>query len=72
MKLIDIIRLLRDEEQEISIREDNYFIFKTTAKRIPKEYYLRKVIDIIPNYDLPDIEENCFVINLEEKGRSDE
>lgn len=72
MKVIDIIRLLRDEEQEISIREDNYFIFKTTANRLPKEYYLRKIIDIIPNYDLPDIEKDCFVINLEEKSRSDE
>lgn len=67
MKVIDIINLLRDKEQEISIREDNYFIFKTTAKRIPEEYRLRKIIDIIPNYDLPDIEKDCFVINLESK-----
>lgn len=72
MKVIDIIRLLRDEGQEISIREDNYFIFKTTAERLPEEYHLRKIIDIIPNYDLPDIEKDCFVINLEGKGRSDE
>lgn len=68
MKVIDIINLLRDKEQEISIREDNYFVFKTTAERIPEEYKLRKIIDIIPNYDLHDIEENCFVINLESKG----
>ena len=68
MKVIDIINLLRDKEQEISIREDNYFVFKTTAERIPEEYKLRKIIDIIPNYDLPDIENNCFVINLESKG----
>ena len=72
MKVIDIIRLLRDEEQEISIREDNYFVFKTIANRIPKEYELRKVIDIIPNYDLPDIEKDCFVINIEKNCRSDE
>lgn len=68
MRVIDIIRLLRDKEQEISIREDNYFVFKTTAERIPKEYELRKVIDIIPNYDLSGIEKDCFVINLESKG----
>ena len=68
MKVIDIINLLRDEEQEISIRENNYFVFKTTAERIPEEYKLRKIIDIIPNYDLPDIEKDCFVINLERKG----
>ena len=72
MRVIDIIRLLRDKEQEISIREDNWFVFKTTAERIPEEYHLRKIIDIIPNYDLPDIEENCFVINIEGNGRSDE
>lgn len=68
MKVIDIINLLRDKEQEISIRENNYFVFKTTAERIPEEYKLRKIIDIIPNYDLPDIEKDCFVINLERKG----
>lgn len=68
MKVIDIINLLRDKEQEISIREDNYFVFKTTAERIPEEYKLRKIIDIIPNYDLPDIEKDCLVINLESKG----
>lgn len=67
MKVIDIINLLRDKKQEISIREDNYFVFKTTAERIPEEYKLRKIIDIIPNYDLPDIEKDCFVINLESK-----
>ena len=48
--------------------ENNYFVFKTTAERIPEEYKLRKIIDIIPNYDLPDIEKDCFVINLESKG----
>ena len=37
MKVIDIINLLRDKKQEISIREDNYFVFKTTAKRIQEE-----------------------------------
>ena len=68
MKVIDIINLLRDKKQGISIREDNYFVFKTTAERIPEEYKLRKIIDIIPNYDLPDIEKDCFVINLESKG----
>ena len=68
MRVIDIINLLRDKEQEISIREDNYFVFKTTAERIPEGYRLRKIIDIIPNYDLPDIEKDCFVINLESKG----
>ena len=68
MKVIDIINLLRDKEQEISIRENNYFVFKTTAESIPEEYKLRKIIDIIPNYDLPDIEKDCFVINLERKG----
>ena len=72
MKVIDIIRLLRNKEQEISIREDNWFVFKTTAERIPEEYHLRKIIDIIPNYDLPDIEKGCFVINIEGNGRSDE
>lgn len=67
MKVIDIINLLRNKNQEISIREDNWFVFKTIAERMPEEYKQRKIIDIIPNCNIRGIEENCFVINIEVK-----
>lgn len=60
----DILKLLRDDNQKISIRIENWFKFIAIKSSFPKEYLERKVIDIIPNINHDSIETDCFVINI--------
>lgn len=68
MKVIDILRLLRDDEQKVSLRIDNWFKFVSTKDDFPEEYLEKEVIDIVPNIEHKSIENGCFVINV--KGNS--
>lgn len=65
MKVKDIIGILRNEEQKISIRKDNWFYCVTKANTdLINEIKDREIIDIIPNIDIPGEEKNAFVINV--------
>lgn len=69
IRVKDLIELLRDEKR-ISIRVDNWFSFVTeSSSEILKTIAERKIIDFIPRYDIPGIEYDCLVINIEKEEK---
>lgn len=67
MRVKDILKLLRDDNQKISLRIDNWFRFVSTKADFPEEFLEREVISIIPIIDFQSIEDGCFVIDIKGK-----
>ncbi len=65
MRVYEIISLLRNENQRISIRRENHIYGITMANSdLIEDIKDREIIDIIPNIDFGDTEKDCFVINI--------
>ena len=67
MTVKDILKLLRNENQKVSLRIDNWFKFVSTKGSFPEEFLEREVISIIPIVNYGTIEDDCFVINIKAK-----
>lgn len=67
MTVKDILKLLRDENQKVSLRIDNWFKFVSTKSDFPEEFLEREVISIIPVIDYESLEKGCFVIDIKAK-----
>ena len=67
MTVKDILKLLRDENQKVSLRIDNWFKFVSTKSDFPEEYLEREVVSIVPIVNFGTIEDDCFVIDTKGK-----
>ena len=67
MTVKDILKLLKDDNQKISLRVDNWFKFVSIKSNFPEEYLEREVISIIPFINYKSIEDGSFVIDIKGK-----
>ena len=67
MTVKNILNLLRDDNQKVSLRKNNWFKFVSTKSDFPEEFLEREVISIIPVVNYGTIEDGCFVIDIKGK-----
>lgn len=67
MTVKNILKLLRDDNQKVSLRVDNWFKFVSTKSDFPEEYLEREVVSIVPIVNFGTIEDDCFVIDIKGK-----
>lgn len=67
MTVKDILKLLRDDNQKVSLRINNWFKFMSTKADFPEEFLEREVISIIPIVNYGTLEDGCFVIDIKGK-----
>lgn len=67
MTVKNILNLLRDDNQKVSLRINNWFKFVSTKSDFPEEYLGREVISIIPVISYESLENGCFVIDIKGK-----
>ena len=67
MTVGELLEKFRIGETPVSIRENNYFRCKCYANSCPEQYLNREVNDIIGYYISTTIEDECFVINIEDE-----
>ena len=67
MTVKNILELLRDENQKVSLRIDNWFKFVSTKGNFPEEFLEREVVGIVPIVNYRTIEDDCFVIDIKGK-----
>lgn len=65
MKVYQIISMLKNKEQKISIRKQNrYYCITRANSALIEDLKDREIIDIIPQAFYGDDERGCFVINI--------
>lgn len=67
MTVKDILKLLRDDNQKVSLRINNWAKIVSTKSNFPEEYLEREVVSIIPVISCKSLENGCFVIDINGK-----